>query len=271
MLRMIKLLIAEDVKIVRETLIHAINWHALGITLLGAVENGEEVLAWLEREEPDLLLTDIGMPKMSGLELIEALKVRNPDIRCIILSGLNEFDHARQAIKLQVLDYVLKPIDPSEIEKVLSNAVEVLRKEREERLALTLAEQTAKDQLPNLSEALLRGEWTGSLKKKKLVEQAIQYVKESYMRKELALSDVASSVGLSDKYVNLLFKEVTGMTINHWIIRLRMQEAARLLKDPAIKIYEICDWIGYADQDHFRESFKKQYGLTPSEYRNKFL
>ncbi|OPH56332.1 hypothetical protein BC351_27900 [Paenibacillus ferrarius] len=268
---MIKLLIAEDVKIVRETLIHAINWHALGITLLGAVENGEEVLAWLEREEPDLLLTDIGMPKMSGLELIEALKVRNPDIRCIILSGLNEFDHARQAIKLQVLDYVLKPIDPSEIEKVLSNAVEVLRKEREERLALTLAEQTAKDQLPNLSEALLRGEWTGSLKKKKLVEQAIQYVKESYMRKELALSDVASSVGLSDKYVNLLFKEVTGMTINHWIIRLRMQEAARLLKDPAIKIYEICDWIGYADQDHFRESFKKQYGLTPSEYRNKFL
>ncbi|MNN71188.1 HTH-type transcriptional activator Btr [compost metagenome] len=71
--------------------------------------------------------------------------------------------------------------------------------------------------------------------------------------------------------MNRLFKEVTGTTINHMIIRLRMDEAARLLKDPLTKIYEICDRIGYADQDHFRESFKKQFGLTPTEYRNTFL
>jgi two-component system, response regulator YesN len=170
-----------------------------------------------------------------------------------------------------VLEFVLKPIDPSEIEKVLSRAVQMLHKEREEHRRLALAEQAAKEKLPNLLEALPSGEWSGSLKKKKLVEQAIQYVKEEYTRRELALSDVAASVGLSDKYLNLLFKEVTGMTINHSIIRLRMEEAARLLKDPAIKIYEICERIGYADQDHFRESFKKQFGLTPTEYRNKFL
>lgn len=72
------------------------------------------------------------MPRMNGLELMEIIKSRNPDIRCIILSGLNEFEHARQAIKLQVLDYVLKPIYPDVIEKVLANAVDVLRKEREE-------------------------------------------------------------------------------------------------------------------------------------------
>jgi two-component system, response regulator YesN len=161
---MIKLLIAEDVKTVRETLVRSIHWEALGITLLGAVENGEEVLARLDREEPDLLLTDIGMPKMNGLELIEAVKARKPDIRCIILSGLNEFEHARQAIKLQVLEFVLKPIDPSEIEKVLSRAVEMLLREREEHRRLALAEQAAKEKLPNLSEALPAGEWSGSLK-----------------------------------------------------------------------------------------------------------
>jgi two-component system response regulator YesN len=205
------------------------------------------------------------------LELIEAVKARNPDIRCIILSGLNEFEHARQAIKLQVLDYVLKPIDPAEIESVVSRAVEGLRKEREERRGLAIAEQAVKESMPNLTGVLPLGEWSGSLKKKKLVEQAIGYVKDEYARRDLTLSDVAASVGLSDKYLNLLFKEVTGLTINHWIIRLRMEEAGRLLKDPAIKIYEICDRIGYADQDHFRESFKKQYGLTPTEYRNKFL
>jgi len=268
---MFKLIIAEDVKIVRETLVRSIDWSALGVTLLGVAENGEEAAAWLDREEPDLLLTDIGMPKMNGLELIETVKARNPDIRCIILSGLSEFEHARQALKLQVLDYVLKPIDPGEIEKVISRAVEVLRKERKERWGLVLAEQAAKENLPNLTEALHPGEWFGSLKKKKLVEQAIQYVKEEFTRSELTLSEVAASVGLSDKYMNLLFKEVTGMTINHWIIRLRMEEAGRLVKDPATKIYEICERVGYADQDHFRESFKKQFGLTPTEYRNKFL
>ncbi|MGG1553801.1 response regulator transcription factor [Paenibacillus ferrarius] len=268
---MFKLLIAEDVKIVRETLVRAIDWNALGITLLGAAENGEEALAWVEREAPDLLLTDVGMPKMNGLELIEAVKARKPEIRCIILSGLNEFEHARKAIKLQVLDYVLKPIDPAEITTVVARAVEGLRKEQEERRGLELAEQAVKESLPNLTEVLSQEEWAGDLKKKKLVEQAIAYVKAHFARRELALSDVAASVGLSEKYTNRLFKEVTGQTINHWIIRLRMEEAARLLKDPAIRIYEICENIGYADQDHFRESFKKQFGVTPTEYRNRWL
>lgn len=268
---MYKLMIAEDVKTVRETLVHAIPWNRLGIELIGAFNNGEEALARLDDEEPDLLLTDIGMPKMDGLELIKEAQARKPDIRCIILSGLNEFEHARKAIQLQVLEYALKPIDPDEIEKVLMRATRKLSKEREERRGLALAERASKDKLPHLSELLQNGELSGNLKKKKLVEQAVHYLKEHYMRKELALSDVADAVGLSEKYMNLLVKEVTGATINHLIIRLRMEEAARLLKDPANRIYEICGRIGYTDQDHFRESFKKQYGLTPTEYRNQLL
>ncbi|RED64843.1 response regulator transcription factor [Cohnella lupini] len=268
---MYKLLIAEDVKTVRETLVRSIPWQELGVTVVGAVQNGEEALIRLEDEEPDLLLTDIGMPKMNGLELIELAQARKPDIRCIILSGLNEFEHARQAIKLQVLDYVLKPIDPGEIEKVVARAIRTLSKEREERRELDQAGQVSKDKLPHLSEMLLPGELTGNLKKKKLVEQAIQYMKEQYTRRELSLSDVAAAVGLSEKYMNLLVKDVTGATINHLIIGLRMEEAARLLKNPMNRIYEICERIGYTDQDHFRESFKKQYGLTPTEYRNQHL
>jgi two-component system, response regulator YesN len=268
---MFKLLIAEDVRTVREALVRSIPWESLGIELLGAVDNGAEALAWLEREQPDLLLTDIGMPRMNGLELIAEARLRKPDIRCIILSGLSEFEHARQAVKLQVLEYVLKPIDPQEIEEVLARAVEGLRREREERQGVAFAVQAAKEKLPNVLESLPPGEWSGSIKKKKLVEQAIRFVKQEYTRRDLSLSDVSASVGVSYKYLNLLFKEVTGMTINNAVIRLRMEEAARLLKDPAIKIYEICDRIGYTDQDHFRESFKKQFHLTPTEYRNKFL
>ncbi|THF83255.1 response regulator transcription factor [Cohnella fermenti] len=275
-----KLLIAEDVKLVRETLARAVDWERLGIELIGAAENGEEALEWIDSRRqglpdlsdlPDLLLTDIGMPKMNGIELIEAVRLRKPDIRCIILSGLSEFEFARQAIKLQVMDYILKPIDPEEIERVFAGIVADLRREREERRGIELLEQGLKEHLPNLAEALPPEQWTGNVKKKKLVEQAIGAVRRSYSCKELAVSDVAEQVGLSEKYVNALVKEVTGETINHWIVRLRMEEAARLLKDPANRIYEICDRIGYSDQDYFRETFKKHYGLTPSDYRNQYL
>ncbi|SFJ81381.1 AraC-type DNA-binding protein [Paenibacillus sp. UNC496MF] len=94
-------------------------------------------------------------------------------------------------------------------------------------------------------------------------------MRDNYLRKDLALPDVAAAVGLSDKYVNALVKDVTGATINHAVIRLRMEEAARLPRDPSARIYKICDRIGYTDQDYFREAFKKQYGVTPTEYRNR--
>lgn len=263
---MFKLLIAEDVRIVREALIGSIPWESLGIKLLAAVEDGEQALAWLERDPPDLLLTDIGMPKVGGLELIEAFAARKPDIRCVILSGLNEFEYARQAIKLRVREYILKPIDPEEIARVFAKVTGEMREER-----AGGAGRSVREALPNLAEALPPGEWSGSLKKKKLVEQALRFVKENFDRRELALSEVAEAVGFSEKYLNLLFREVTGETINQAVVRLRMEEAARLLKDPANRIYEICDRIGYADQDHFREMFKKQFGLTPTEYRNQYV
>lgn len=286
---MFKLLIAEDVKTVRETLARSIPWAKLGLELLGTAENGEEAMTWLDRgrERPDVLLTDIGMPKMNGLALIEAFKARKPDIRCVILSGLNEFEHARKAIKLQVQAYILKPIDPDEIAGVFANVVRELREERETRrvadsvsaaAAVAAAAVTAADaggqppgvlptSVPDVPDT---GERAGDWKKKKLVDQAVRYMKDNFMRKDLALPDVAAAVGLSDKYMNVLVKEVTGTTINHAIIRFRMEEAARQLKDPSNRIYEICERIGYADLDHFREVFKKQFGQTPTEYRNNY-
>lgn len=268
---MLKLIIAEDVKTVREVLVKAIDWSKFGITLLAAAENGEEALTYIQREPVDLLLTDIGMPKMNGLELIEAAQLHNPHIRCIILSGLNEFEHARRALRLQVMDYVLKPIDPAEIEKVFLKTTEQIRQEREKQEEAAFAIEVTKERLPTLFDKLPPHEWAGSLKKKKLVEQALQYVKEHFGQRELSLAEIASAVGLSDKYLSTTVKEVTGSTINHWIIGMRMDEAARMLKDPLIKIYEVCDKVGYVDQDHFRESFKKQFGLTPTEFRNQFL
>lgn len=268
---MFRLLVAEDVKLVREAIVRSINWRELDVEVVGALSNGEEALEQLDALAPHILLTDIGMPKMNGMELIARVRERLPDVKSIILSGLSEFEHARQAIGLNVLDYVLKPVDPDQIKRVVGLAVTQLRKEEAERNGLAMAEQAVKERLPNLSGQMPVRETGGNAKKKKLVDQAYEYVLAHYPKRELALYDIASHVGLSEKYLNQVFKEVTGTTLNHAIIQLRMDAAVRLLKDPTIKIYEICDRIGYADQDHFRDSFKKQFGLTPTDYRNKFL
>ncbi|RAV05510.1 response regulator [Paenibacillus sp. YN15] len=268
---MYKLLVVEDVKTVREAIVKSIDWGALGVEVIGALSNGEEALKQLELLQPHILLTDIGMPKMNGVELIAQVRQRSPEMKCIILSGLSEFEHARQAITLNVLDYVLKPVDPAEISRVIGLAVSELKREEGERIGRVMAEQAVKEHLPSLTGQIPVNETGGNIKKKRLVDQALEYVLAHYSRRDLTLADISSHVGLSEKYLNQIFKEVTGTTLNHTIIRLRMEKAANLMKDPAIKIYEICDQIGYTDQDYFRESFKKQYGLTPTEYRNTFL
>ncbi len=266
-----KLLIAEDVATVRDTLIRIIDWPSLGIELIGAADNGEEALSVMERTVPDILLTDIGMPKKNGLELIAIVSDKYPNVKCVILSGLNEFEHAKQAIKLQVQDYILKPIDPEEIKGTVARVTERLRVERAKREELQAAERTIKEKLPFLAGQMTELAITGSFKKKKLVDRALAGMIDSFRSRDFSLSNIAAHVGLSEKYLNSLFKEVTGITVYASLIRLRMDEAARLLKDPNIRVYEVCEMIGYSDQDHFRESFKKQFSLTPSEYRNRYL
>lgn len=254
---MIKVLIVEDVKTVREALVRSIDWAALGMQAAGTAEDGEEALALLERERPDILLTDIGMPRMNGLELIAAVRERYPRVKCIILSGLSEFELARQAIKLHVIDYVLKPVDPEEIRKVLARTADLLQQEKER-------EAGAKPE-----QVLLAGLEGKGGRKRKIVEQALGYIERTFFKRNLTLAEVAASVHLSEKHLNLMVKEVTGHTLNSLIIRRRMEEAARLLQDPSVRVYEVCEMIGYTDQDHFREGFKKHYGVTPTEYRNR--
>lgn len=268
---MYRLLIVEDVKTVREAISRSIDWATLGIELAGTAENGTEALERIGEYKPDILLTDIGMPRMNGIDLITHVMELQPVTKCIILSGLNEFEHARQALKLQVLDYVLKPVDPDEIRGVVRRAADAIRKERKEREGLDMARQLAKEKLPNLTEQLSLAELGGNAKKKKLVDQALEYLRQHYRQRDLSMSNIAHHIGLSEKYLNQIFKEVTGVTLNHTVIRMRMEDAAVQLRDPNAKIYEICDLIGYSDQDHFRESFKKQYGFTPTEFRNKYL
>lgn len=120
---MLRLLIADDEKIVRETVSTFINWSSLGIEVVGSCKNGLEAYDAILDEYPDIVLTDIRMPKLSGIDLVKRITQQNTDIQFILLSGYNEFSYAKEAMKYGVKHYLLKPCNEQEIiEAVLEAA-----------------------------------------------------------------------------------------------------------------------------------------------------
>lgn len=125
----LKLLIVDDEPIICEGLRFTIDWESLGIHVVGVAYDGEEALRMIESEEINLLLTDIRMEGMDGLKLTEQLNQRFPDIRVIVISGYESFDYARQALRMNVSDYLLKPVEIDELIAIVSKVVEGIRRD----------------------------------------------------------------------------------------------------------------------------------------------
>ncbi|OBZ07776.1 response regulator [Bacillus sp. FJAT-26390] len=121
---MTSLLIVDDDQYIREGLKRLINWKALNITQLSEAEGAYEALELMEANKPHIVLTDIRMPKGDGLHLIEQIRLRNWNTSIVVLSGYNEYAYVRQAMKHQVEDYLLKPIDASELTEIIASCTE---------------------------------------------------------------------------------------------------------------------------------------------------
>ena len=130
---MLKIFLAEDEVIVRETIKRMIPWEELGFELVGEAADGEMALPLLIRQKPDLLITDIKMPFMDGLELCKLVKKELPNIKILILSGYDEFDYAKEAIRLGVTEYLLKPISSGKLLEALNGVSESIRREKEDK------------------------------------------------------------------------------------------------------------------------------------------
>lgn len=115
----LKILLVDDEEQVRKIIAKKIMWEKLGYELIGNVGNGREALELIEVNEPDVVLTDIRMPFMDGLELASRLKEEYPDIKVIIFSGFDEFEYAKQALKYNVIEYILKPVNIEEMTEIL--------------------------------------------------------------------------------------------------------------------------------------------------------
>ena len=194
----------------------------------------------LDKYQPELLITDIRMPKISGLDLCRHIFERKYSTKVMILSGYGEFEYAKQAIQYGVSEYLLKPILKEEFEEILEKMLErhfAMQKEQQEK------------------------EKTGDV-----IFEVENYIKEN-IESDLSLELLASVVHLNPSYLSRYFKESTGENLSNYVTRCKMEKAAWLLDNTEQKINEIMLQLGYQKSQHFAKIFREQYGVSPKDYK----
>lgn len=209
----------------------------------------------------DLLITDIKIPGGSGLELIEKLRKTNNDILTIIITGYSDFDYAKTAIKLNVLGYLLKPLNDDEMKEILEKAKVLII---ENKNTIRFSKNITSDEITRLIANKFTPEGTND---PTIGQKAIEYISLHY-KENISQSDVAEAIGVTPSYLSNIFREENGESYSKFITRLRMAQAAVLLKTkPNLPIKNIAEEIGYFSEKHFIGLFKNFYGLTPNDYR----
>lgn len=230
--------------------------------------NGKQAWEMFVGGSYDILLTDIKMPYMDGLELAEKAKEAKPALKVIVLSGHGEFEYAKKAIMINVAQYLLKPIDPQEFESSLLKVIELCRQdEQRNRMLLHLAETEAAQGAPVFVSGNGQDVPETDLQTR-AVDEVIRIIGKEYDR-ELSLEYLAGKVHLSTSYMSNIFKKQTGESVVKFINRIRMEKAKEFLCQENYKIVDIYRMVGFSDASYFGVAFKNHYGLTPSQFRAK--
>ncbi|MCC3371965.1 response regulator [Cohnella sp. REN36] len=245
-----KILIVEDEAKIRQgirALVEQIVPSRLQVT---EAASGKEAWEWLRRqEEVDLVITDIRMREMNGLELMGLARQSHPSAAFIVISGYDEFAYVREALRYGAADYLLKPIERVELARVLHR----IREEADSRKGE--APDDAPDDAP------------GDDNERLLIRKVKNLVNERLDR-ELSLSYLAEHVYLHPKYLSDMFKRETGQNLSDYVTERRMHKAKKLLKETALKVPDISQMCGLANHKYFRALFKQHAGCTPNEFRD---
>ena len=147
---MYTLLLVDDEEEVTQIIAKKVKWNELGFSVVGHANNGLKALEMLEEIQPDVVMTDIRMPYMDGLELCGQIREKYPATKLVLFTGFDDFEYAKEAVHLEIEEYILKPINANELSECLKRLKNVLDKEREEKLNVRKLEQYYTDSLLSL-------------------------------------------------------------------------------------------------------------------------
>lgn len=256
-----RVMIVDDEQHMTEYLKHIIDWQRYGFTQVLTINKGRQALQLLSEESPQLLIADIRMPEISGLDLAAKISELGLTTKVIIISGFSEFDYAQKAIRYGVTEYLVKPVLKKDFLSALEKVLPLLNESKDKQIP------AAKKAAEHLGDSDLEEQKMTNTKSQ---EAAIEFLKayiQDHYDESLSLELLAEKVHLNASYLSYYFKSSTGENLLGYLTDVRMQKAAELLANSELRVNIIGDMVGYHKTQYFISLFKKKYGLTPQQYR----
>lgn len=250
---MYKILIVDDEPLIRRGIKLLVDFKELNINEVFEASNGEEALEIFKNNKIDLVLCDINMPKINGLDFAREIKKINSLVKIALITGYNHFDYAHQAIKIGVEDYILKPVSKSDITEVIIKLTNKIESEK------------TQSRLNEVVKSLLKD--SGVSKENTYKDEILKIIDKRIGEFEFSLQILADEMGFSSGYLSALFKKLFGKSFQSYVLDLRLEKAKLLLLTTDMKNYQIAESIGISDVNYFGVRFKKAYGLSPKQYK----
>ncbi len=257
---MYKVIVIEDEDLIRKGIAYTFNWLEYDCVVVGEASNGKEGINKINSLKPDIVITDIKMPILNGIEMLK--KIENRFFETIIISGYAEFEYAKQAIKLGVSDFLLKPIDEKELAEIVIRLKNKIKKKS--------VLEKIQEQIKDLSEFEIFDfdfYLDKSNFKSKYIADTVDIIINNYNRK-ITVEEISEKVGVSPSYLSKKFKKETGHTFNEFLNKYRIQEALIRIQNSNDKIYEIAEKVGFSEYKYFSQVFKNYIKYSPTEFMN---
>lgn len=250
---MIKILVADDEDYERALLAEILEKRFAHEAEVRMAENGrlavDEAALWAA----DVVLMDIEMPGINGIDAARQILDQRPDCKMIFVTAYSLFTYAQEAVKLGACDYILKPVDPEDVERAVRRAA--AQAEAERQLKAMAADRE-----------LLEGA-DGCDKTAVLMGKVKKYLRHNYMLPDISLDSVSAILQINASYFSSLFKRTFGVNFLDYLTELRMEAARELLRDPLRSMAEVAGMVGYESANYFTRAFKKNVGMTPTDFR----
>lgn len=252
---MYKLLVVDDEAIIIKGIRSFVDFEELSICEVFEASNGETALAIFQEQSPDLILADINMPKMNGLDFAIAAKAIKPDVKIAIITGYDYFDYAVTALKAGIDDYVLKPVSKKDIQETLKKLIEKLQITQNQHEITRLVEGI-------LHDTKINNDTSYKAKIQKEIDCNIANV-------DFSLNYLAKQLALSNSYLSSLFKRLYGKNFQDYMLSIRLDRAKIFLLSTDMKVYEIAAAVGFDDPNYFSATFKRKFDISPNQFREK--
>ena len=247
----LKALVVDDEIVALKALTRRIQWEKYGVDQVFTARSMQQAQQVLKNEEIDFMLCDIEMPNGTGLDLAEWMRQHYPEIECVFITGHEDFDYARRALRLGSVDYVLKPVNYEEMDTILMKLVKSLSR---------------KAVVESVSESIVHDLEERDSENASVIPKVKQYIIE-HLSENIYIEDLAKEVHLNPQYLMRIFKKEENISILEFMMKKRIEVAEKLLLHTDYHVNKIADMVGYGNYSYFSKIFKRETGKTPAQFR----